>query len=78
MIRVDKNEIPRIVQQWSYAPSSLFEVRLCNDKVVMLDIYAVRDNSCRGYRQWDADKDQMAIDRFVEDYKYLFFDTNKS
>ena len=72
MIRVDRNDIPELVQHWCYGSALNFEITLFNGKSYMLDQWDVREESCRGYKKWDSITDQMAIDHFVEKHLHWF------
>jgi hypothetical protein len=72
-IRVDDQDVPRLVQKWHYGSAYDFVVTLCNGDEIHLDIGEVRDASCRGYQRWNADTDQMAVDAFVASYMEAYF-----
>lgn len=70
MIRVDRNDIPTIVQSWNYGHARTFEVSLISGKHLILDMDSVRDSACPGYPRWGMDADQEAIDSYVERFGY--------
>ena len=72
-VRVDRNDIPTLVQNWRYREARSFEIELCDGRYWLLDMDAVREESCRGYERWSAETDQMAIDEFVNKHMALFY-----
>ena len=65
-MRVDNQDIPKLVQGWIYGPAETFEVILFNGKILFLDKWQIREDSLKGYSRWNEIPDQEAIDEFIE------------
>lgn len=63
------DDVPEIVSKWYYGGTGTFQVMFFNGCSAFLDIWAVREFSCKGYTRWDQDADDAAIRHYVDHYR---------